>query len=257
MPTIKTHEEGMLCWADLSTPDLPAAKKFYTALFGWTTKDLSMGPDAGVYVMCEHNGQSVGALQEMSPSIADQGLPPHWLTYIAVKDVDKTSKKVHANGGKLLMDPMDVGDAGRMSIVIDPTGANVALWQGKRNPGAAVMNESSALCWMELMTTDAKKAGAFYQGLFGYNLKVSPDYTEFHVGEQAAGGMMEMKDKRFEGMPSHWSIYFMVPDCDAAAKKVTALGGKVLMPPMDIANVGRFAVVQDPQGATFNVLKFG
>ena len=257
MPTIKTHEEGMLCWADLSTPDLPAAKKFYTALFGWTTKDLPMDDAGSVYVMCEHGGQSVAALQAMSPAIVDQGLPPHWLAYIAVKDVDKTSKRVHQSGGKLLMDPMDVGDAGRMSIIIDPTGTNIARWQGKRNLGAQVMNEPGALCWMELMTTDAKKAGDFYKSLLHYNLKVSPDYTEFHVGEKGAGGMMEMKDARFAGVPSFWSVYFMVADCDAAAKKVAALGGTVKMPPQDIPNVGRFAVVQDPQGATFNLLKFG
>ena len=254
--TIHTgYDEGMLCWADLSTTDLPAAKKFYGHLFGWTMADAPTGDPDTVYVMCKQRGHDAAALQAMPDALKAQGIPPHWLAYVSVKDVDARAKKVEAHGGQLLMSPMDVMEAGRMALVADPTGATFALWQGKKHPGAGVMSEPGSLSWMELMTKDPKAATAFYSAVLPWTAKVSPEYTEWQVGKQAAGGMMEMKGAHFEGVPSHWTVYFTVEDCDAAVKKAHGLGASVLLPPTDVAEVGRFAVLQDPQGAAFNLIK--
>jgi hypothetical protein len=154
-------------------------------------------------------------------------------------------------------------DVGRMSVIQDPTGGTVSLWQAKKHPGAGIVNEPGSLTWNELFTTDPDKAKAFYTGLLGWKTEavdMGPMglYTLFkREGQDAnAAGMMKMPPD-MQGAPPHWLAYFAVADCDQSAAKVTKLGGKVLVPPGDIPNVGRFSIVQDPQGATFALFKMG
>jgi predicted enzyme related to lactoylglutathione lyase len=147
-------------------------------------------------------------------------------------------------------------DAGRMSVVQDPTGATVALWQPKRNPGAGLMGEPGALAWFELMTSDPAKAQDFYTKLAGWTTKTQDmgtmKYTVASVGEAMVAGMMQAEAK----VPSNWLVYFLVADCDASAAKARQLGANTHVPPTDIPNVGRFSVLQDPQGAWFAIIKF-
>jgi predicted enzyme related to lactoylglutathione lyase len=114
-------------------------------------------------------------------------------------------------------------------------------------------------CWNELMTTDVDKAGAFYTKLFGYTADTQNmggvDYTSLINGDRPAGGMMALTPEMGEGIPSNWSVYLAVADCDAIAEKAIALGGKVCKEPEDIPGIGRFAVIADPQGAVFCVIK--
>jgi predicted enzyme related to lactoylglutathione lyase len=107
-------------------------------------------------------------------------------------------------------------------------------------------------CWNELMTTDVAGAKAFYGGLFGWRPqdKPMPDmtYTVFHRGTDQAAGLMKHP---MPGAPPAWLSYVQVENVDASAAKVPGLGGTVVVPPMDIPEIGRFAVATDPQGATF------
>jgi predicted enzyme related to lactoylglutathione lyase len=103
------------------------------------------------------------------------------------------------------------------------------------------------------MTSDKEAAQTFYRSLFDWNLKISPEYSEIHVGERPAGGIMQIAPE-MHGMPSHWQPYFLVDDCDAAVRKAQSLGTREHFGPMDIPNVGRFAVLHDPQGAAFAVI---
>jgi predicted enzyme related to lactoylglutathione lyase len=122
-----------------------------------------------------------------------------------------------------------------------------------------MVNATGSACWGELATTDVKKAGAFYSSLFGWSLKESTDgmpYTEFNNQGQAIGGMLPMDGPQFQGVPPYWTIYFAVDDCDATAEKAKGLGATLCVTPTDIPNVGRFAVIQDPQGAAFSIFKW-
>ena len=114
-------------------------------------------------------------------------------------------------------------------------------------------------CWPELGTTDPKGAAAFYRTLFGWNAKVGTDggveYTEFSAGGSPSAGMMEMPSQVPSEVPAHWTPYFQVTDCDATAAKATSAGGKTIVPPTDIPKVGRFAMIEDPQGAMFAIFK--
>jgi uncharacterized protein YndB with AHSA1/START domain/predicted enzyme related to lactoylglutathione lyase len=114
------------------------------------------------------------------------------------------------------------------------------------------------VCWNELLTSDVAAAKDFYTGLFGWQAAGSPvpgmDYTLFKTHTKDAAGMMPLP---MAGVPPHWLAYVHVKDVDATAAKAAASGGKVCAPAMDIPNVGRIAVIQDPQGAALGLFKPG
>ena len=254
MAEVTRPEPGQFCWPELATSDLPAAKAFYTAVFGWTAEDKTVGPGF-VYTMLKLRGLDVGAIHEQRKEEAQAGIPPHWSVYVAVASADEAAARARRLGGKVLAEPFDVMDAGRMAVVQDPSGASVCLWQSRRHRGAGVVDEPGAMCWCELATTDAPKAGRFHSELFGWRLKPSGGgYTEFVRGETSIGGMMEITPE-WGNVPSHWLTYFAVAECDGTSTKAQKLGATARIPPRDVPNVGRFAVLVDPQGAHFAIIR--
>lgn len=255
MPVMDTYAPGTFCWIDLGTPDSAAAKRFYTALFGWTAEDRAMGPDAA-YTILSRDGRPVAALYPQET--ASQGGPPHWLNYISVASASDAARRAKELGGMVLMDPFDVLDVGRMALVQDPTGAVLALWEARRHAGAGVVGEMNAMCWNELATSDRHRAQAFYTALFGWSAgtgtAAETSYTTFSRDGAARGGMLPIEVSRGP-MPSHWLVYFAVSDCDGQTALVQSLGGTVRVPPSQVPGIGRLAVVVDPQGAAFAVIE--
>lgn len=120
------------------------------------------------------------------------------------------------------------------------------------------MPASGAFCWNELATTDLEAAQNFYKALLGWQIEESKAtgvmvYNEIVVEGVHVGGIYKMGPEYGE-MPSHWGAYVAVEDVDAKAQQVSELGGKVCVPPMDIPNVGRFCVINDPTGATLSLI---
>lgn len=246
---------GTFCWPELATTDQKAAVAFYRGIFGWDVLDSPMGPGE-VYSMFTLRGAEVGAACTLRPEQRQHGVPPHWGTYISVANADDSVARAKSLGATVLAPPFDVMDAGRMAVLQDPTGAIFMLWQGKKHPGAKILNEPGALGWTELMTRDTKKAGAFYTALFGWTAKANkavPSYTEFSVQGVPQGGMMAIEPGMGE-MPPNWLPYFRVADADKTAARAKELGATIIMGPRAIENVGRFAVIQDPQGAVFAII---
>jgi predicted enzyme related to lactoylglutathione lyase len=257
MTDVQKHAPGDFCWVEVGTTDAAKSKKFYGQLFGWELEDVPAGPDMS-YTMLKKRGKQIGGLYELSPEQKAQGVPPHWLSYVAVDNADNVTQKAATLGGKVVMDAFDVMEVGRMAILSDPTGAHFAVWQPKTHQGAQVVNEPGTVCWTELATRDPRAAAKFYHGLFDWNGQEqdmgSMTYTMLMNGEKPAGGMFEMTEQ-WAGIPPYWMPYFAVEDCDATASQAEKLGGKVTVPPSDIPNIGRFAVLQDPTGATFSIIK--
>lgn len=248
MPERTQHAPGTPSWVDLQTSDPDGAKKFYGAMFGWDYDDQPVGEGA-VYSMATKNGKHVAAIAGEPP----EGVPSHWNTYVTVKDVDATAAQVPGSGGTVIAPPFDVMDAGRMSVIADPTGAMLCIWQPKGNIGAALVNEHGTLTWNELMSPDLPAATAFYEKIFGW--KAAPvldgSYTELKLGDRSIGGAMKPP---MEGIPPLWGIYFAVDDADKAVEIAKSNGGSLIQGPMDI-EPGRFAVLADPAGAMFSVIK--
>ncbi len=251
------HAPGMFCWTELATSDTSAAKAFYTELFGWSINDVPMGEE-GVYTMLQIRGKDAAALYELNGEQRAQGVPPHWMAYVAVTSADDVAERAKSLGGTLLMGPFDVFDSGRMALVQDPTGAMLSVWEAGQHIGAQIANEPGGLTWAELITTDTDVAGKFYTQLFGWDAETADmggtAYTSFMSGGQPAGGMMQMPEELGD-VPPHWMVYFAVADCDRSVDQAAGLGARIQVPPTNIEGVGRFAVVQDPQGAVFSVIK--
>jgi uncharacterized protein len=249
---VSSFKPGEFCWAELHTSDDVAAKEFYTSLFGWSFEDRPIGEGA-VYTMLKKNGKNVGALYKDTMS----GAPPHWGLYVCVSSADEAAAKAKSLGGNVLMEPFDVMTVGRMAVVQDKQGAVLMVWQPKQHQGFDVVDEPGAFCWAELNTSDVNGAGPFYTGLFGWGTKGGDTgYTEFQVGERSVAGMMAITPD-MGPVPPHWLAYYQVADCDQAIARAKELGATIHVPGMDIPGVGRFGVIQDPQGAVFAVVKIG
>ncbi len=258
MPTRTEYAPGTPSWIDLASPDLAASRQFYGSLFGWTFDEQDTGSPDNPYVMARQDDQDVAGLMKLTPEMQAGGMPPVWTTYVTVADVDESTNQVAGLGGTVLNGPMDVMDAGRMSVIADPAGAVLCLWQAKGSIGAQLVNEPVSLTWNELMTPDVGAVAPFYAGLFGWKGDTmdmggdGPPYTVWMLGERGVGGAMPPP---MDGMPAFWGVYFSVADCDATVDQANALGANVLNGPMDVPDVGRMAALMDPQGAAFSVLK--
>ncbi|MEO8432470.1 MAG: VOC family protein [Acidobacteriota bacterium] len=256
MPRIESHEPGTFCWAELATSDGPAARRFYTELFGWASEDIPMGGDQ-VYTMLRLSGREVGAAYQMGADEAGRGVPPHWNSYVSVESADETAAKVRSGGGSVLAEPFDVMDIGRMAVLQDPAGAVLAVWEPRRHVGATLAAEPGAPCWYECVTRDPAAAARFYGSVFGWTTKQDPataEYTELFLGGKVVGGMMPIAPE-WGPVPSHWMVYIQVAGCDATVEKARAKGGTVRKPPSEIPGIGRFAILADPQGAAFSIIQ--
>jgi hypothetical protein len=156
------------------------------------------------------------------------------------------------------MDAFDVMGAGRMAVFQDPTGAYISVWQRGEHKGAELFNQPGSFTWNELQTRDIAAAKRFYPAVFGWGVKdnaMGPmTYTEWQVDGRSIAGGMTMDPGVPAEVPPYWLVYFAVDDTDAAVSKVQELGGKVWVPAFD-SPAGRFAIVSDPNGATFAVIK--
>jgi predicted enzyme related to lactoylglutathione lyase len=243
---------GTPCWVELSVDDVPKAAAFYQALFGWDVR--SSGPEPGRYAICHSRDRIVAAL---SPKSGTPDCPAAWLTYLATDDVDEAAGQVTAAGGRVAQDPADVGPEGRMAVAVDPVGVTFGLWQGGRTTGIGLANVAGALTWNEHMSWDFDQARAFYRAVFGYDLQdMSQDgfrYATLMIDAREVGGIGQWPDGTPASTPATWSVYFAVPDTDAAVAAVTGLGGTAVVPPRD-SPYGRIGVVTDNQGAVFSLI---
>jgi uncharacterized protein len=277
MPERDGYIPGVPCWIDTSQPDPQAAVAFYGGLFGWEFEDV-MPPDApGQYFIARLRGGDVAAV-----SSQPEGVPPTavWNTYVWVESADETASKVLDAGGRVVTDPFDVMDAGRMAVFADPAGAAFCVWQAGQHRGAAIVNEHGSLNFNNLHTRDLAGAQAFYGSVFGWDLLdigaghawALRGYGDFL--EQRRPGMRESMaaagaPDRFEDVvasvivlsddqpevPAHWGVTFSVDDADAIAARAVDLGGRVTVAPVDVP-WARMTVLSDPAGATFTATKF-
>ena len=268
---------GVPCWVDTNQPDPEAAVAFYRGLFGWEFEDVMPPGSAGRYYMARLRGgdvAAVGSLPEGAPPIAV------WNTYVWVQDADETASKVVKAGGRTLIEPFDLTNAGRMACFSDPEGAVFYVWQAKRHRGAQIVNEAGSVNFNGLNTRDEEAAREFYGAVFGWQtlridgaeLWTLPGYGD-HLEERDPELRTRIAqlgaDPNFadvvasinpipaeqRDVPAHWSVTFAIDDADALATRAAELGGKVLVPPFD-APWARTTVIADPQGARLIANKF-
>lgn len=249
---------GQFVWYDLMTTDVAAAKRFYPPLTGWSSQLFDKSSPQQPYTLWMHEGAPIGGVTELTTEQRARGNPPAWMPSVSVNNVDSTARQAQSLGGKVHAGPMDIPDTGRYAVLQDPQGATFAIFTSK-NPmeGFDGTTKVGRFSWMELMTTDYKRAFDFYRQLFGWEKT-----SEMDMGGGNMYFMYGMKGKPFGGMhnrppnmanvPPNWLCYVFVKDAKASANAITRAGGKIMSGPMDVPG-GEIAIAVDPQGAAFAV----
>ncbi|MGO9973252.1 MAG: VOC family protein [Solirubrobacteraceae bacterium] len=269
---------GVPCWVDASQPDPKAAVAFYSGLFGWDFRDAMPPGSDGAYYIARLRGGDVAAV---GPLPAGAPRTAVWNTYIWVQSADETASKVLDAGGRVVMHPFDVMNAGRMAVCTDLEGARFCVWQARQHRGARIVNEPGSLNFNNLNTREPGRARSFYGSVFGWETlgigsdaemwrlpgygdflaRSDPDLRTRMAQNSAPDGFADavatlnpIADEQHE-IESRWSVTFAVDDADATAERAAELGGRIVVPPSDGPWV-RMTVITDPQGATFTASKF-
>jgi predicted enzyme related to lactoylglutathione lyase len=246
-----SNAHGKFVWYELMTTDPAAAAAFYAEVVGWRTVDSGM--PGMTYTLLMMGETHMAGLMDMPPD-AGANMPPNWLGYVGVDDVDATAAEAERLGGRVHAQPRDIAGVGRFAVIADPQGAVLALFRSERDPDAVPEQMApGGIGWHELLASDWAPMFDFYAALFGWRkhdaLDMGPMGSyQLYGFDQAIGGM-------FTKPPSipfpFWLYYFNVPDIDAAMGRVTAAGGTVLMGPMAVPGGAFILQAQDPQGAVF------
>jgi predicted enzyme related to lactoylglutathione lyase len=241
---------GAPIWVELFTPDQDAAAAFYGDLFGWTAEKA--GEEYGNYLTFHHgDGPIAGCMTN------DGSGPNAWSVYLQTEDVDATVEKAKDVGANVVVEPMQVGEMGKMAFLVDPGGAAVGAWQPLSMQGISARGEVGAPGWFEVLTHDYPKTIAFYTDVFGWQPQTMSDtadfrYTTLGEGEAAEAGIMDA-DGFLGEQPSHWQFYVQVADTDATVAQAVASGAELIMP-IDDTPYGRLGALIDPAGVPFMVM---
>lgn len=255
MSSGQASQLGRFCWIELITNDVSNAVTFYSKLWGWKTNAMD---DSGAFQVLQLGDEAFGATYALPQQLQDLGVTPRWLNYVAVNSAQDTADRIVDIGGSILLGPLAVGDAGVMAIAKDPEGATFALWQAKQHYGSLPFSKPGHYCWQELACRDLSSTLAFYQKVFGWELSYRESAMGqvplFCVDQSPVASVIQMNEE-WGDMAAHWMTYFASSDVDADLTQVNTLGGDVCVPGFDIPEVGRIAVVNDPQGVVLSMLQ--
>ncbi len=119
----KVAQVGTFCWNELASKDASTSGKFYTELFGWKSVETPIGDTT--YTLFKIGDKDVGGMCQMTAEWGE--MPSHWMSYVAVDDVDALASRVENLGGKVCVPPTDIPTVGRFSVIQDPTGATLSI----------------------------------------------------------------------------------------------------------------------------------
>ncbi len=246
------NKHGDFVWYELLTSDPDAAQAFYGPILGWTFADSGM-PDQD-YRIISMGDIGVGGLMKVPEGAP---MPPCWMGYIDVTDVDASVAAIKKAGGSVYMEPQDIPNVGRLALMADPQGAAFYIIAGASAEAsqafAADEPRRGHCAWNELLTTDQAGAQAFYTEQFGWTKDDEMDMGEMGKYDLMRHGHMigGIMTKPAEMPVPAWIYYFRVAGIDAAIAAINATGGQVLHGPQEIPG-GEFVVnALDPQGAVF------
>jgi uncharacterized protein len=253
MHKVTGYPDGVFCWVDLATTDPAGAKAFYSQLFGWEANDTPL-PGGSAYTTFRSDGLSVAGMGQLMPEQQEQGVPPSWSSYVKHDDADSIAGRITEAGGTLLVPPMDVMEEGRFLMAQDPTGAVFGVWQPRQHTGAQLVNAPNSWVWNELQTHEVDAALQFYKAVFGWtDRRPEPGYVGLDAGGRRHAGILPLDESRAH-IPSNWAVYFLVDDVAGTIQRAQALGAQIRVPETALDENSSFAVIQDPQGAFFQIV---
>jgi uncharacterized protein len=228
------------------SPKPEESERFYAELFGWSIKAVPFGPST--YRLVNAGSKQIAGIMAFDKP----GIPPHWVSYVTVDDVDAAANAAKSNGGKIGNPPTDIPNVGRFAVLLDPKGAvSVAFKSANAEPASSDRPNPGEFCWETLATTDTAQAVDFYKKVYGWTTKPMDGTDLFYAGES----MIADIQKTPPGVPPSWLTYVVVKKLADARERVKKLGGKILMEEIPVPNMGVFAVVQDNLGAAIGLFE--
>jgi predicted enzyme related to lactoylglutathione lyase len=258
--TIRTgFTEGEVCWTDLQTSDVAAAKAFYAAVFGWRFEDLPT-PDGRSYAQAFLGEDLVTVIAPQNPQQQAAGAPGQWNVYFASSDARELADGLAHAGGTLEFGPEEVGGTGVMVFFAPPGGGTTGAWQAGSHFGTVRSGEPGALAWAELLTPEPQSAVGFFQQLFGQDVTEYPQddggkYSTLVVNGAEVAGIAAVPADAEGTLEPGWQVYFGVSSVAEAVAAAEAAGGTVLIAPDEDEEAGTIATLEDPQGGVFSVLE--
>ncbi|MDO6413936.1 VOC family protein [Sphingomonas sp. BIUV-7] len=250
------NRQGEWVWYELLTSDADAAQAFYEKVAGWTIAraELNGEPSPMDYrILTAPDGRPAGGLMKIPEGAP---MPPAWLGYLGVDDVDSTAAAVEQAGGAIYMPPHDLPGVGRFALLADPQGVSFYVMRGEPDERSTAYGryELGHCSWNELITPDDAAALAFYGRLFGFveegamPMGAMGEYSFLrHTSQSEPFGAM-MPQQPSQPVPA-WLFYFRVPDIDVCVAAVKAEGGRIVTGPMEVPGGERVIMAIDPQGA--------
>jgi predicted enzyme related to lactoylglutathione lyase len=256
-PPSNEHHVGKVVWADLVTPNLSNAEKFYGGLFGWTFQNIHGGDTE--YAVALEGGRPVAGIVEKPVSVSERHQSA-WLTFIAVRDVDAVKRTALAQNGKVLADSVTYAKRGRQAVLADPEGAVFAVLASSSGDPPDYLAAPGEWIWSSLHAKDPEHEAAFYQELFGYDVfdAESADGMDHLIlssddyARASANALPSDQGRRH----AHWLNFIRVENAGDMVTKAVSLGGRILVEPHVDRHGGRVAVVADPAGAPVGLMEW-
>lgn len=243
------YTPGRFVWRELMTKDASRAKAFYAELFGWRLEEVDMGP-GGTYVLAYKGDKQIGGI---FPAPAEMQMPSMWSSYVSVNDVDAATAAVKQHGGQVYMDPKDIPDVGRFSMIADPDGAVVALFHSSKGDQTPSVPGVGEFCWESLITKNVEKAITFYSKVTGWKSTKSMGMPTFNVGEGSENQVADIGVA--QSHPAMWATYVVVEKLEPSRDRSAKLGATILEPLIEVPGIGRIAFIQDPTGASIGLFE--
>jgi predicted enzyme related to lactoylglutathione lyase len=247
---------GRFVWHELLAHDVARGVAFYPSVTGWTVLTMPFPGATEPYTMFSRGDVPQAGLMAYPPE-APADAKAVWLPYMGTESVDATAREAVALGAKQLMPPTDIPTVGRIAVLMDPQGAQFALFTPSREGSAERAPEAGEFAWHEMMADDPDAAFDFYSRLFGWTKTQAMDmgadgiYQMYGRGAFTYGGFA----RRSKETPSTlWNCYIRVADLDASCEALKRNGGTIVMGPHEVPNADRIVIATDDQGAVISLV---
>ena len=245
------YANNRFCWHGCISTDTDKAKAFYSEVMGWSLLEQQMGDETATMFV----NAGIPRAHLMAPPM--DGVPSHWNNYLRVDDIDAATAACAANGGQVLV-PVTQIPPGHFSVVQSPSGAALSLFHEADEASAQnAPDDVGGVTWTELWSKDIDKDLAWLQASLGITSETMPMPTgDYHLlqwnGESIKAGAMQAQS---DESPACWMVWFKVEDVNDTLGRAGNNGGNVIMPAQDVPGVGTLAVIADPTGGVFGVIK--
>jgi predicted enzyme related to lactoylglutathione lyase len=242
---------GKFVWADLVTDDVPAARTFYSDMFGWTFQTI------GTYTLMANLERPIcGMFQRPRPK--EGSAQPRWFGYISTSSVGRSERTVMKSGGRVLFPPQEFPKRGEQAVFADPEGAVFGVLKSSSGDPEELLAEPGDWIWIQLLSRDAQKAAEFYHSVAGYEIVGNTSSNRLSDFVLTSEGYARATIRTIPSANTHvqptWLPFVRVKNVAESLARAKQLGGKVLIEPKPELFEGKVAVIADPTGAAVGVL---